>query len=70
MCYITILIFYLIQDEKNDGLKTELTPFSDLDVKTMKIQELRDQLDARGLVSKGNEYFIEFISIYINLKTK
>lgn len=41
------------QDGKRDGKKIEPTHFSELDVKTMKIQELRDQLDARNLSSKG-----------------
>lgn len=49
------LLFYFQQHEKpGDGnSKIELIHFSDLDVKTMKIQELRDQLDARALSSKG-----------------
>lgn len=50
-----ICFFYFQQDEKSgDGnSKIEVISFSELDVKTMKIQELRDQLDARGLSSKG-----------------
>ncbi|XP_031629279.1 cell division cycle and apoptosis regulator protein 1-like isoform X2 [Contarinia nasturtii] len=39
--------------EKIESMKIEATHFSDLDVKTMKIQDLRDQLDARGISSKG-----------------
>lgn len=42
------------QDGKNESpTKPESIHFSELDVKTMKIQELREQLDARSLSSKG-----------------
>lgn len=50
-----IFVFLYWQDEKSgdSNSKVEAIHFSELDVKTMKIQELRDQLDARGLSSKG-----------------
>lgn len=55
------------QDEKNESTKIEPIPFSDLDVKTMKIQELRDQLEARGLLSKGKCDLFQQISNSVSI---
>ena len=40
-------------DEENAEEKPEPTPGSDLDVKSMKVNELRSELEARGLNTKG-----------------
>ena len=37
----------------NDEIKTEPTHYSKLDVKKMKVDELRNELEARGLDTKG-----------------
>lgn len=57
------LVIYFWQDDKNETPKIEAAHFSDLDAKTMKIQELRDQLDARGLSSKGKYYFFYYVYV-------
>lgn len=36
-----------------DDLKTEPTPWQNLDIKSMKVTDLRDELNARGLNAKG-----------------
>lgn len=41
------------------AVKREPTHFSELDPKAMKVGELRDELEARNLSSKGNKkYYI------------
>ena len=41
------------QEVEEDEEKEETTPSDDLDVKSMKVNELREELTARGLDSKG-----------------
>ena len=41
------------QEVEEDEDKVEATPGDDLDVKSMKVNELREELTARGLNSKG-----------------
>lgn len=43
-------------------LKREPTHFSELDPKTMKVGDLRDELEARNLSSKGKAYIISVSS--------
>ena len=41
------------ENEAEEESKVEPTPWQDLDVKSMKVNELRQELEARGLNSKG-----------------
>lgn len=56
ICDINRFELSILQLQEEIAGKCEKIPYSELDPKTMKIQNLRDQLTARGLSSKGRDH--------------
>lgn len=61
------LLFSNLQEEENTAnAKTEPTHYSELDVKALKINNLRDELDVRGLSSKGIFHFQQMNDFFVS----
>lgn len=55
------VIVKLLQDNAAPATKRNPSYFADLDPKTMKLTELREELEARNLLSRG-EFFVQICS--------